>query len=245
MSLRDPHQVARRTLVLITLAFRGSLETVRQTKAVELSVQLLPWLREQKLEDELDPRERKILETSFGRLSPSQLNDLRIAGEPVAWFAWALERGERPQPQKWADAMPWITKLAIERPEALALLDAPQLRDETELAAAARESAAVATALRQARLTERPLGLMTAAKDLLARQKREQWSPLGIEISDADLSAAAETVAALPVEQQKQLGRLTFVRELALSWLFDRRPSYYADTAAADDATDAGAPASP
>lgn len=235
MSLREPTQVARRAIILTTIAFRGSLETMRQFRAVELSVELLPWLREIGIDDELDPIERAELETACGRLSPAQRLDTRVAGEAASFLIWTLNRGERPAPWQFTDGMPWITKLAVERAEFLTLLDSPTFRDHAEIEAACREIAAIRTAFLAARESAGPPGLAVAKKDVVVRTQRDKWAALGLSLSDDDLQRGAEAVAALPADQRKAMGGLYFVRELAATWLYDRRPTYFNAEAAATE----------
>jgi hypothetical protein len=87
---REPLQIAKRALVLGTLAFRSFLEVTEHPRVVEISQQLLPWLQRIGCADELDSIEQEELATPLGNLSDSQRIDVNWAGEAAMFFCWIL-----------------------------------------------------------------------------------------------------------------------------------------------------------
>src|SRR5262249_35579734 len=69
VTMRESQQIAKRALILGTIALRASLEVTDHPRAVEASQQLLRWLNQVGCDGEIDPIERGELATPLGQLS--------------------------------------------------------------------------------------------------------------------------------------------------------------------------------
>jgi hypothetical protein len=144
--------VAKRTLVLGAIAFRASLEVTDNSRTVELSGRLLPWLREVNCDDEIDPIERDLLDTPLGCLGPSLRIDANCAGEAAAYFCWTLGMAGPLPVVEPADQAQLLERLSILTPEAAAILQSPSIRDRDEIRDVCRHYVLVRSRLQEIRM---------------------------------------------------------------------------------------------
>jgi hypothetical protein len=133
LTTREPCQIAKRAIVLATLAFRGSLEVTDHPRVLEISKQLLPWLRRIGCADELDPIEERELATPLGGLSNSERIDVNWAGEGAMFFCWMLKLVGPLEDAAPADYRQLTTLLSLLRSEAVEIIRSAQLRDHDEI----------------------------------------------------------------------------------------------------------------
>src|SRR5947209_6884425 len=101
--IRPADQIARRAVVMASIAFRASLEVTAHRRALELSNAILPWHKTHGVDIELDPIERVLLETPVGQLEQEQQSDAFWAGEAAALFCWTLGLAKKPPRSAIAD----------------------------------------------------------------------------------------------------------------------------------------------
>jgi hypothetical protein len=139
-------RVSRRALALAALTARAVLEDdPRARGAAERHRELLEWVREIGIEDELEgpdpdwpdePNERSILAAPPGKLDPRSHVNTSWRAEGLAVLAWALGRYDLPphdQPAKVEDLWEAVGHLRADR--ARELLASPVLRPREEIGA--------------------------------------------------------------------------------------------------------------
>lgn len=220
MIRRTPQQVAKRTLVLGAIAFRASLEVTDHPRAVELSLQLVPWLSKLGCADELDPLERELLETPLRKLSGSQKIDANWSGEEAAFFCWSLGLADPLPVTSPADQSDVLKVLPILRPEAAGILRQPLLRNEVEI-----EAACVQTVLIRSLLQESRIG--KPASETVRRVNLNRLAEAGLNATDEDLRRAVTTVERMTPQERSRAAGFSFIRDHAALWLFSDRPTYF------------------
>ena len=226
---REPRQVARRALVLSTVAFRGSLEVTAHPRVDEAARRLLPWLAQIGCDGEVDPIEREQLATTLGQLSESQMVDLRWAGESAALFCWMLGLGVAPDPMRPTDATDLPTYRCVLRPEALALVERAALRTDEEVESACRRYVVCLSLLRESRV---PPPVAAVIRRACVTELAEVGHPLTAD----DLDHVSDFVASLRSEDRATIAGLYAVRRHAAMWYLRGRGGYFSDEAGTDDA---------
>jgi hypothetical protein len=204
-----------------TIAFRASLEVTDHPRTIELADRLLPWLDELGMGGELDPTERELLATPYGQLRREQQVDACCAGEGAAVFCWAICMATLPPRCNLADHTAITQLLQVLRPEAQDLLGRSDIRSDHELERYCREVAAIRFALQEVRFDDE------AIRNTLRRVLQNRMNEIGLQDCDADVAGARAIVAAMSPEERGRSAGLYFIREHAMRWLFDSRPSYF------------------
>ena len=145
----------------------------------EFSQRLLPWLTEIGCGDELDSIEREELSTPLGRLSDSQMVDVRCAGEGAAFLCWALRLAGELQETAPADPSSLPTFHAVLRPEATDIIGSALLRDQAEIEATCRQFALVLSMLRESRVGP-------PATDVIRRIHLREMNGVGLSVTEDD-----------------------------------------------------------
>lgn len=219
MITRTPHQVAKRTLILATLAYRGSLEATDLAGAAEMARRLPGYLEELAISDDLDPTERDELATPLGNLSGSQRIDLNWAGEASAFFAWTLDLAPRPVP---AVPAPSSVAAGILKLEARHFLHTSHFVSPSEIEDVCKQIVLIRSMLQERRV-EGP------ARDILRRFNIRKLTNVGLRATEADHSRADEVVHAMSLDEQFRAAGLYLVREHAALWLFRTGKTYFDD----------------
>jgi hypothetical protein len=200
-------RVARRALALTAVTARAILEQdAANPEAAETYRDLLTWVRDLALDDELEPSEWEVLQRPLGRLDPQAQIDSIWRLEGLVVLAWALGRFEVPPHDELVSLNPlWQSLGLLDVRVAKTLLAGPVLRPRQEIAALRNRMFALHWRLRNFRVNP---GVMDFAKfartcwfgpldltglplvkgDLALRGKR-------IDRADADVVSAAHSAA--------------------------------------------------
>jgi hypothetical protein len=224
---RKPRQIAKRAIVLGTLAFRASLEVTDHPRVLEISKQLLPWLHRIGCADELDPIEERELATPPGGLGNSEKIDVNWASEAAMFFCWMLNLVESLEDAALTDHRQLTTLLSLLRPEALDIVRSAQLREADDIRDNCWHSILVQSLLRERRI-ESP------GRDILRRITLQQLTELGLVVTDEALARASETVGRMTPDEVKCAAGLYSVRAHAAKWHLCGRRTYF-DCSSVDD----------
>lgn len=219
---REPQQVAKRALILGTIAFRASLEVTEHPRVVEISERLLPWLSEVECQDELDPIERELLETPLGELSDSQALDANWAGEAATLFCWMLKLAGPIDETSPTDQSRLPDLLFILHPEAAQIVRSASLRDRAEIEDTCRHFVLIRSILQESRMS-------LQAAEIIRRMNVQTLTEVGLVVTDDALARASESVSLMTPEERSRAAGFYFVRAHAALWFFSDRPSYFAE----------------
>lgn len=217
---REPQQIAKRAIIVGAIAFRSSLEVTTHPRVVELSQRLLPWLIEIGCDDEIDPIEREELGTPLGRLSDSQLIDVRWAGEAAAVFCWMLKLQEKLEETTFADSTAFLELLSILRPEAIDIIRSAQLRDLGEIESTCRQFVLIRSMLQEARIGP-------PASDAIRRVNIQRMSEVGQVVTEIDIQRASAVVSRMMPQDRVPAAGLYFKRDHVALWFLSGRSRYY------------------
>lgn len=217
---REPQRVAKRALILGAIAFRSSLEVTDHLRAVELSLQMLPWLSEVGCEDELDPIERELLATPLGQLSDSQRIDANWAGEAATFFCWTLNLVEPPEAASPANQSRLPRVLSILKTEAVEILQSASLRKSAEIQDMCGQFVLIRSILQETRIGP-------PANDLIRRANLQRLNEVGLVVTGDATKRASETVTRMTPQERNRAAGLYVVRDHAALWFFSNRPIYF------------------
>jgi hypothetical protein len=226
----DSARVARRAVILYTLMMRFTAETNPHHPRAKDWVEILPqWLDRLEVGSEIERRDAEILATPLGELDRGQQADARWCGEEAGVLGWALQRVAAPadfdpvDPNKVFDALGFDAARMVQ--SARELIAAAALRPKDELLAYYAHVRVVKHCLRCLRYRS------LSAEDATYFRKidLQRLAARGLEICEADLSAAQEGVARLSDEQQRILGGNYFIRAFAAAWLVGERERYWGE----------------
>jgi len=219
--MRSAQQVAKRAIVMTTLAFRASLEVTDHSRSEEISGRLLNWLQRHAIADELDLIEREILEAPYRKMHQSQLTDATLAGEGACLFAWAIGLGDPLPKRESADARGLVQSLHILQEDVRELIDGASLKPEDELTSCCLEIFLTLSNMRQRRLSD------VAAQAIIRNADANRMAAHGLLPTDVACSRSNEFVDSLSEEQRRAAAGFYFVRSVAASWLLDNRQSFF------------------
>jgi hypothetical protein len=227
ITAREPCQVAKRAIVLATLAFRGSLEATDHPRVLEISKQLLPWLRRIGCADELDPIEERELATPLGGLSDSEKIDVNWAGEAALFFCWMLKLVGPLEEATVADHRQLTTLLSLLKPEAVEIIRSAKLRISDETRDVCRQFILIKSLLRERRV-ESP------GRDIIRRLTLDQLTAVGLTVTEEALTRASATIARMTPEQLECAAGLYLVRAHAATWFLSNSRTYFMSSSADD-----------
>ena len=198
----------------------ASLEVTDQPRVLEISKQLLPWLRRIGCADELDSIEEEELATPLGGLSDSQKIDVNWAGEAALFFCWMLRLVGPLEEAAVADHRQLTTLLSLLKPEAVEVFRSAQLRDSDEIRDMCRHFILIQSLLRERRIE-------SADREIIRRLTVEQLAEVGLAVTDEALTRVSATVARMTSDEAKNIAFLYFVRAHAAFWYLNGRARYF------------------
>jgi hypothetical protein len=128
-------KVARRAIVLSVVACRGVVEAdpANARGASDLAKRAYDWLRALGLDEELSAWERRVLESTFGKLSDRDRINASWLSEAVVVLAWSLGKFELPGFAEQCDPSGAANSLGFLQPTVSTVLKEPELRSSDDL----------------------------------------------------------------------------------------------------------------
>ena len=131
----SPARVAKRAMVLAALVCRGFIEMENPAEVEELKASLLPWIDLVGARKEMEQHELVALTAPLGGLDAQAQINLAWAVEGLAVLAWAMKRYELHDGDTLAEPQSVTSTMIFLHESAKALVDEPQLREESEIQA--------------------------------------------------------------------------------------------------------------
>jgi hypothetical protein len=226
----SPMRVARRALALTAVTIRAILEQdAGEPAAADTYQNLLAWLEDVKVGDELEPDEWEVLQRPLGRLDPDMQVNSSWRLEGLVVLAWALGRFEVPPHDRLVELQPlWQSLGGFDYEAAEALLADSQLRPLEEIAALRNRLFAVHWRLRNFHLNCEVLDFADFA--------RTCWfGPLditGLPLVDGDLALQGERLDRAADEVFSAAHSAAQERHQAVNWLLEG-PEQYSEASVA------------
>jgi hypothetical protein len=134
MAMRPtPQQVCAKAIVYGCLGFRASLEVTEHPRAKSLCSQLLPWLKQLGLGDQIEELYQEILAVPHGNLSAKDRSEAFWRGDSAWLLGWAIELFDKPEANASIDPALLLSNLRILQPTAADLLSNAKLRSQVEI----------------------------------------------------------------------------------------------------------------
>jgi Domain of unknown function (DUF4272) len=223
-----PGRVARRALALVAVTVRAHNEAeAHGTEADGLHRELLDWVRDVGIEDELEgpnpsrpgwTDERGIVACPPGELEAQAQTDASWRAEGLAVLAWALGLCDLPAHDEPADVFTlWETLGDLDADRARALLAAPSLRPRDEIAALRDRLFALHWRLRD--FTIRPQRM-----DFAGFARTAWFGPLditGLPLAEGDLALRGVPIDQADPELLRAVTSAAQERHLAVNWLYE------------------------
>ncbi|HEX2081082.1 MAG TPA: DUF4272 domain-containing protein [Longimicrobium sp.] len=219
-------RVARRALALAAVSARGVAERYAgQSGATRMHQDLLAWVDQAGLADELEPDELEMLREPPGRLDPQAAVNAVWRVEGLAVLAWALGRFQLPphdEPSHPDDV--WSAMRLMDADGARALAAEAVLRPRDELQAMRERLFALHWRLRDFRLRARAMDFAEFA--------RTCWfGPLditGVPLVDGDLAIGGSRIDRADPDVLGRTQSAAQERHLAANWLWEG-PALYSE----------------
>ena len=218
---RESQRVAKRAVILGTIAFRSSLEVSDHPRVVEISQQLLPWLDKVGCGDDLDEIERELLATPLGQLGESLMADANWAGEAATIYCWMLNLVGPLDDERPADPSNLLEVLSILKPGATEILKSAVLRDSEEIQELCLKFVLIRSMLQEARV-----GL--PGSDFIRRANLQRLNEVGLVATENAIMRASKVVDRMTPQDRTALAGSYFVRDHAALWFLSDRPRYFA-----------------
>ena len=221
----DATRVSRRTLCVAAHTARGLMENEPTAESTAACAKLQAWIGHAGLDDELDPRERAVINTPFGTLAPQDKIDACWRSEGLGLLAAALGRTARVPHDQTSPPFPLLAPCGLfTDPDAQAALhrDASLAAAET-LAQWADELLAVHWRIRQfLHIDPKPMDFAAFADGVEWATFRVQELPL----IDGDLAIAGRPITAAEPDAVALTGSIAVERHRAAKWLRGFDPVY-------------------
>jgi hypothetical protein len=222
-----PVRVARRAVILYALTMRFTVETNASHPRAREWLEVLPqWLDRLEVGSEVEPHDAEILAAPLGELDRGQQADARWSGEATGVLGWALQRVAAPDDFDPVDPNKVFPALGFD-PAGMVqgageFIAGAALRPKDELFAYYAH-------VRIVRFCLRSSSSSAECAAYLQKVVLSDLGGLGLEIREAEFSAAQEGVARLSDEQRGSLLGNYVCRVHAASWLVGRRERYWGE----------------
>ena len=209
-------RVARRALVLASIACRGSIESdAGKHGAEELGRSILPWLSEVGAESELEPRERELIDKPVGKLDRESAINGTWKSEGLVVLAWALRSCAMPSFCEQCDPPAVANAVGFLAPLNEKCIQAPVLRKLDEIEAWSNRYLTFHWRLRLLKSNPGPL-------DFVDCVDRVTWGPLslnGFDLIENDISVDDTRIDLISETRRRELIGVTQERHQAFNWL--------------------------
>ena len=228
-------RVARRALALVAVTVRAHNEAeAHGTEADGLHRELLDWVREAGIEDELEgphplrparADERSIVACPPGELEARAQTDASWRTEGLAVLAWALGLCDLPAHDQPAEVFTlWEALGDLDADRARALLASPALRPREEIAALRRRLFALHWRLRDFTLSPRRM-------DFAGFARTAWFGPLdvtGLPLAEGDLAIRGVSIDQADPGLVRAVASAAQERHQAVNWLY-KGPARYSE----------------
>lgn len=219
-------RIARRAIALCAVTMRAMLEQdATDPDAQETYREMLQWLKNSGVEDELEPDEWEVVQRPLGKLdSQSHINATwRLEG--LCMLAWALGKFEMPPHDQMVDVNElWGSIGLLDDQLTRELLERPVLRSMDELRATQEKSFALHWRLRNYGLTPEVMDFQEFAATCW-------FGPLSIEgvnLVDGDLGLMGKRIDEATEDELSLASSIALERHMAINWLCDG-PELYSE----------------
>jgi hypothetical protein len=222
-------RVARRALALTALSVRGVMEgDARDPRTPAMYQDLLAWVEQAGLADELEAKEAEVLRRPLGGLDPQAATDAVWTLEGLGVLAWALGRSHLPPHDELVHPHAlWDAMGLMDAEGARALVAQAALRPRDEILTLRERLFALHWRLRN-------YGIRPNVMDFAEFARTAWFGPLnitGLPLADGDLSIEGRRIDRAPPEALGRAGSVAHERHKAANWLWEG-PALYslADT---------------
>lgn len=209
-------RVAERALVLTAIASRGSLEgSDRNSETIEFWRAVSDWFDSLRLDSELEPQERHLLRTPFGRLERKEAIDAGWRSEGLGVLAWALGRYQLPSHDELVDPRAAADSVGFLRPREETALISGRLRSADELVAYSESMFSIHWRLREFSVRPRPIDFVEFARGT-------GFGPLsldGIRLAGNDLAIGRAPIGQATRDEVHHVQSIARERHQAANWL--------------------------
>lgn len=213
-----PERVLRRAWALAAVAMRAYLEDPRATKAEEQLRELRAFIAAVRLDDELEPDERALLDAPRGTLTQQQQVEGSWRSEGVVVLAWALGGAVLPDHETQGDP--------FEASRSVGFLGSGPgsvtLRSPEELDREGRRALGIHWRLREFSLRKQPVDF--------EKFSREAWfggfDLAGIPLAEGDLAVGGVPITRAKQQEIGMCHSIAMERHLAFNWLLGANPIY-------------------
>lgn len=215
----SPERVARRALALSAVTARAFLEqSAGDAKSADDVRDVLSWLHELNINDELEPNEWKVLQRPLGRLELQDQINATWRLEALVVLAWALQRFDLPPHDTLVEPNAlWQSLGLLDDDAARLLLAEPSLRPRNELDLLRERVFALHWRLTNFHLNGKTLDFADFA--------RTCWfGPLdisGLPLIECDLAIDGLRIDRADEEILDRTNSATRERHLAINWLWE------------------------
>ena len=217
-------RVARRALALTAVTARAILEQDVGTQGATATYEdLLAWVRDTGIDDELEPEEWEVIQRPLGRLEPGQQINSTWRLEGLVVVAWALRRSEIPPHDQLVSLNPlWRSLGLLDANVAVKLLAEPTLRSREEIGTLRNRLFALHWRLRNYQINP---GVMD-----FAEFARTCWfGPLdltGLSLVEGDLGLLNKRLDHAPEDVFSSAHSAARERHQAVNWLWEGPERY-------------------
>ncbi len=226
----SPERVARRALVLAAVTVRGMLEMELENPTVgDTYGDLLEWIEECGIQDEIEPDEWAVLQRPLGKLNAQDQVNACWRLESLVVLAWSLGLFEIPPHDELVDTNSlWNSLSVFDAEEAEDLLSNPTLRPRSEIETLQKRLFALHWRLRN-------YHLHPAVIDFTEYAKTCWFGPLdisGFPLVGGDLALRGERIDKAPRDAFSTAQSAAQERHQAANWLVDG-PERYSEASVA------------
>ncbi|MGC3970305.1 MAG: DUF4272 domain-containing protein [Pirellulales bacterium] len=211
-------RVARRALALAALTGRAILEQSPNNEETTGHLRdIVAWLKELGINDELEPDEWRVLQRPIGRLESQDQINATWRLEALGVLAWALGRFEIPPHDRLVETNPlWQSVGLFDVEVARTLLSSPTLRPRDEIDERRERQFAVHWRIRNFGLNRQVLNFAEFAKTCW-------FGPLnisGLPLVDGDLALAGKRIDQADPDSFRVAQSAAQERHQAVNWLW-------------------------
>jgi hypothetical protein len=213
---QSAQRVAARAMVLSAISCRGAIEKDAEKPGAEvLRKQILPWLDQIGVTQEIEPAERDMLDTPLGKLDLRKALNATWRCEGLTVLAWALQWSELPRPQDQCDPPLIANSMGFLDERRNTPLHNPVLRPIEDIE---MWGDTYLTLHWRLRLLNSSPGTM----DFVSEVDRCEWGPLRIdplEILNNDIAIDGLRIDKLDPRRHRELMSIAQERHQAFNWL--------------------------